>query len=213
MQSLWRRRRKSFKESYLFEFSRLFSYPFTVLFYKLRFISPNFVTVLSFLIGVFSAFLLLNGNYVFAGIVYWFSWVFDLVDGELARLKGKASQFGAWLDGILDRIRELIILIAISVVIYINEPSLFVMVLSILAIISTLFWRHSALFTKVKFNVEDSKPKDQKPIEVDVAIQNLVISVLIIFNQLVVLLLLFAVLFNLAWIKNVLFWVIRYRKR
>jgi len=184
-----------------------------VLFYKLRFISPNFVTVLSFLIGVFSAFLLLNGNYVFAGIVYWFSWVFDLVDGELARLKGKASKFGAWLDGILDRIRELIILIAISVVIYINEPSLFVMVLSILAIISTLFWRHSALFTKVKFNVEDSKPKDQKPIEVDVAIQNLVISVLIIFNQLVVLLLLFAVLFNLAWIKNVLFWVIRYRKR
>ena len=109
-----------------------------------------------------------NGYFLIAGLVYWFSWVFDLVDGEIARLRiiksGTKSytKFGIWFDGIVDRIRELIILFSASIVLYLKEPSVIVLILSILAVTGGLFWRHSALFTKSIFNIEKSKQKDMK---------------------------------------------------
>ncbi len=218
MVNIWKERRKKFKESYAFELSRLFSYPFTLILHRFKAITPNMITFFSLLVGIVAALFLLNENYIVAGIVYWFSWILDLVDGEIARLNGiyaktgKYTKFGPWIDGVFDRVKEIIILIAISVVLYWNNPSFFVFILAILAVISSLFWRHTALYTKVRFDIDDSKPKDMKPVEVDVALQNLVISVLIIFNQLTVLLGLFAVLFNLAWIKNLVIWSFKYRK-
>lgn len=213
MVNIWRDRLNTFKEPYLMRFSRWFSYPFTVLFYRVKFISPNAISFFSLLVGLFSAILLLGGNYVLAGIIYWFSYILDLSDGEIARLRNKASKFGAWFDGILDRIKEFIIIIAASIVLYLQEPSLFVFVLALLAVLGGLFWRYSALYTKTTFDTGESKPKGRyKLIGFDVAFQNLLISLLILFNQLVILLLLFAVLLNLVWLKNMFFWVLRYRK-
>ncbi|MBT7237951.1 CDP-alcohol phosphatidyltransferase family protein [Candidatus Woesearchaeota archaeon] len=217
MVNIWMDRRKNFKESYAFELSRLFSYPFTVFFNRLGFVSPNFITFLTLIFSIVASILLFNGYFLIAGLIYWFSWVFDLVDGEIARLRIIKSEikvytkFGMWFDGIIDRIRELIILFSVSIVLYLQNPSVLVLVISILAIVGGLFWRHSALYMKSIFSIEESKQKDMKMFGFDVALQNLIITVLIMANQLYTLLLVFAILFNLAWIKNLILWSIKYK--
>jgi phosphatidylglycerophosphate synthase len=74
------------------------------------FVTPNQITVFSLLLGVAAAvcFFLASRNllWVGAGLLF-LSHVFDCLDGDLARVKGEASRFGAALDPICDRIVEL----------------------------------------------------------------------------------------------------------
>jgi phosphatidylglycerophosphate synthase len=70
--------------------------------------SPNAITILSFLFSLISAYLFYQGGtiYVILGaFVYESSFILDTVDGKLARLTGKTSTTGAFLDVYLDNIR------------------------------------------------------------------------------------------------------------
>ncbi|NJE85055.1 CDP-alcohol phosphatidyltransferase [Thermococcus sp. CX2] len=66
------------------------------------FVSPNTMTVLTFLFGLLSALLNL-WNPAVAGIAYQISSILDGVDGELARARMQASRFGGYVDSVLDR--------------------------------------------------------------------------------------------------------------
>ncbi len=71
-------------------------------------LSPNAVTVLSFLFSLISAYLFYLGEPVYlvmGAFVYEFGFILDTVDGKLARLTGKISTTGALLDVYLDNIR------------------------------------------------------------------------------------------------------------
>lgn len=71
--------------------------------------TPNQITLLSFLIGLFAAYLFAQGDpgSVIAGaLLLQLSIVVDCVDGELARYTRKFSELGAWLDAITDRVKE-----------------------------------------------------------------------------------------------------------
>lgn len=72
-------------------------------------LTPNQISVISFLLALFSAYLFtLSYTYIVLGVVLMhLSMVFDCVDGEIARLKNKGSEFGLWLDGILGRAGEM----------------------------------------------------------------------------------------------------------
>ena len=64
-------------------------------------ITPNQVTIASGISALVGAFLLTH-SLILGAALYWFSFVLDCVDGELARLRFQGSRTGQWLDTIAD---------------------------------------------------------------------------------------------------------------
>ncbi len=95
-------------------------------YFLVDYVTPNQMTVISFLIGIFSA--LLNFiNIPLAGIVYQISSILDGVDGEIARSCMRTSKFGGYVDSILDRYVDFAFLIILAYV-TITEPIWWVIV-------------------------------------------------------------------------------------
>ncbi|MBN1571813.1 MAG: CDP-alcohol phosphatidyltransferase family protein [Deltaproteobacteria bacterium] len=79
-------------------------------------LSPNAVTFFSFLFALVSAYLFYRGERLFlvaGAVVYEFGFILDTVDGKLARLTGKSSTAGAFLDVYLDNISVFLNLFAL----------------------------------------------------------------------------------------------------
>ena len=72
---------------------------------KLR-LSPNKITVIAFVIGIFTAIFIGLKWTLPALIALWFSGLLDVLDGSVARLTGQSSEVGAYMDLILDRMVE-----------------------------------------------------------------------------------------------------------
>ena len=97
-------------------FLRKISKLFTWLAVRLK-MTPNQVTLISFAIGLLSAYEFSKGNFwaIFTGaVLLQLSIIIDCVDGELARYTRKFSQLGAWLDAITDRIKEYLVFFALA---------------------------------------------------------------------------------------------------
>ncbi|MCU0308591.1 MAG: CDP-alcohol phosphatidyltransferase family protein [Thermoleophilia bacterium] len=78
-------------------------------------VGPNTITVVGLLGSVAVAALVLNRWWVAAGVVFVLSAGMDMLDGSVARLSGRATPFGAFLDSTLDRLAEALVLGAIGV--------------------------------------------------------------------------------------------------
>jgi CDP-diacylglycerol--glycerol-3-phosphate 3-phosphatidyltransferase len=76
-------------------------------------ISPNAVTVLGFAFNVLTAAVLALGHLSIGGALLFLSGIFDMLDGALARVTKAQSDFGAFLDSLLDRYSEAVILLAL----------------------------------------------------------------------------------------------------
>jgi phosphatidylglycerophosphate synthase len=74
-------------------------------------ITPNQVTFISFFIALLASTAFALGSNVLGGLLAQFSSVVDGVDGEIARLKGLASPFGAFYDAVLDRYADAAIIL------------------------------------------------------------------------------------------------------
>ncbi len=72
--------------------------------------SPNGLTIVGVLITVLAALLVALGELTWGALILLAGAGFDLLDGTLARLTGRASDFGAFLDSTLDRFSEAVIL-------------------------------------------------------------------------------------------------------
>lgn len=77
-------------------------------------ISPNAVTVLGLLIQVGAAVLILDGAIVAAGLVGLVAAIFDVLDGAVAKARGLASKFGAFLDSTTDRLADALYFLPIA---------------------------------------------------------------------------------------------------
>ena len=80
-------------------------------------ITPNQITVTSFLLGMFGAVLLAFAElsyWIAGGIIIQAASILDGCDGEIARLKYLQSAGGAWLDTILDRYADAALAIAVT---------------------------------------------------------------------------------------------------
>ena len=67
-------------------------------------IFPNFVTLLGLFSGFYSIVATLNGNYVMASYATLVAFVFDGLDGKIARMLNASSEFGIQLDSLADLI-------------------------------------------------------------------------------------------------------------
>ncbi|GGK19910.1 hypothetical protein GCM10010124_10660 [Pilimelia terevasa] len=75
-----------------------------------RHVTPNKLTLAAFLLGLGAAACFAHGGYPYllaGAALFHVSFVVDCMDGKVARLHGTGSEFGAWLDYILDRLRVL----------------------------------------------------------------------------------------------------------
>lgn len=72
-------------------------------------ISPDAVTLAGLIGNIVAAFLIGQGKIVTAGWLLLIVWPLDALDGALARLRGKPSSFGGFLDSVTDRYAELIV--------------------------------------------------------------------------------------------------------
>ena len=79
-------------------------------------VTPNQITWAALVLGLGAAACFAQGDWqwlVAGAVVYHVSFILDCMDGKLARLTGKGSAFGAWLDYIFDRVRVLACAVAL----------------------------------------------------------------------------------------------------
>lgn len=84
-------------------------------------ISPNTMTLLGLAGHIGAAYLLARGEMVWGGVVVTLTGPFDAIDGTMARLRGKVSRFGGFLDSVIDRYAELA-LFAGLLIYYLGQP-------------------------------------------------------------------------------------------
>lgn len=76
--------------------------------------TPNVLTFIGFLFSIAAAFFYAKGLFGFAGWVMMLGATFDLFDGHVARLTGKASKSGAFFDSVMDRFSEGVVYIGLA---------------------------------------------------------------------------------------------------
>ena len=77
--------------------------------------SPNLLTVIGFVLTVGVAYVLATGHLQIGGVLLAVAGLFDALDGTLARLAGRRSRFGAFLDSTVDRFSEAVIFMGLLV--------------------------------------------------------------------------------------------------
>ena len=70
-------------------------------------VHPNVLTLIGVLINVLAAFALALDLFITAGVIMIIANIFDFIDGKVAHITGKQSQFGAFWDSTLDRFSDL----------------------------------------------------------------------------------------------------------
>ena len=86
--------------------------------------TPNQVTMASFAIGLYAAFLFSQGDFwsvLLGAVLLQVSIIVDCVDGELARYTRKFSELGAWLDAITDRVKEYAVFLGLAYGAYVHH--------------------------------------------------------------------------------------------
>ncbi|MDX2033551.1 MAG: CDP-alcohol phosphatidyltransferase family protein [Blastocatellia bacterium] len=77
--------------------------------------NPNALSVIGLGINVFAALLYGYGKFFYAGLVMIAANIFDMFDGRVARLTGRVTKFGAFLDSSLDRLSDMIVFLGIII--------------------------------------------------------------------------------------------------
>ncbi len=78
-------------------------------------VSPNVITVMGVVLNLGVAWVLAQGHTRIGGVLVGLVALFDALDGTLARLTGKRSRFGAFLDSTMDRFSEAIVYLGLLV--------------------------------------------------------------------------------------------------
>ncbi len=78
-------------------------------------INPNILTVVGVSLNVGCGLLFGLGRFFSAGIVLIIANLFDMLDGQVARLSGRVTRFGGFLDSSLDRLSDMVIFVGLMV--------------------------------------------------------------------------------------------------
>lgn len=110
-------------------------------------ISPNQISLVSFLLSVLAAGLFALGNYwllALGGIIAQFASIIDGSDGEVARLKYLYSDYGGWFDAVLDRYADAFLLFGLTWYVYSQDLSQWALVIGFSAIIGSFMLSYTA---------------------------------------------------------------------
>jgi CDP-diacylglycerol--glycerol-3-phosphate 3-phosphatidyltransferase len=85
-------------------------------------ISPNILTTIGVTINIGCGVLFGFGEFFWAGIVLIVANLFDMLDGNVARMTGHVTRFGSFLDSTLDRLSDMVAFVGIMVYYAGNSP-------------------------------------------------------------------------------------------
>src|SRR2546428_3121123 len=77
--------------------------------------NPNILTSIGVAINVGSGLLFGFGRFFWAGIVLIVANLFDMLDGQVARLSGRVTSYGGFLDSSLDRLSDMVVFVGLMV--------------------------------------------------------------------------------------------------
>ena len=124
-------------------------------------ISPNTVSIICFLISIISGLFFILSLPVIGGILIQLSSIMDGCDGEIARLKNKATKFGGFFDSVLDRFADGFIFISIIIYLrYFWEYPEYIDILyitGIMAVLGSILISYTAAQASNKFNIDFSR--------------------------------------------------------
>jgi phosphatidylglycerophosphate synthase len=128
--------------------------------------TPNQVTIASFAIGLYAAFLFAQGDtwsLIGGAFLLQVSIIVDCVDGEIARYTRKFSELGAWLDAITDRVKEYAVFLGLAYGAFVqNGQNLWVLAAVLMAIQT---FRHLSDYNFSQ--VVKARAAEENPVPVD----------------------------------------------
>ena len=117
--------------------NRKASEPMARLFAKTK-VTPNQITWAAFGVALLSFISFIFGQNIVAGLLAQLSSIIDGIDGSLARLKGMTSTFGGFLDSVLDRYADILIVLGLTLWSLSNETYPVIWLAGFLAIAGTI---------------------------------------------------------------------------
>ncbi len=99
-------------------------------------VNPNIITIVGFIITTIAA-ITIPYNLRLAGVLILCGGLFDMLDGIIARINGRTTDFGAFLDSVLDRYSDSFLLLGFGWYFFKND-SISGMLLSAGTMIGTL---------------------------------------------------------------------------
>ncbi|MCK5547723.1 MAG: CDP-alcohol phosphatidyltransferase family protein [Thermoplasmata archaeon] len=76
-------------------------------------LSPNQWTMLTIVPAIVALYFLVNSQFLYAAVFFIISGFLDMVDGAVARVMGKVTKLGAYLDTMMDRYVEALIILGL----------------------------------------------------------------------------------------------------
>ena len=70
-------------------------------------VPPNILTMIGVAINIFCGVMFAMGNFFGAGIILIVANLFDMLDGNVARMTGRVTRYGGFLDSTLDRLSDM----------------------------------------------------------------------------------------------------------
>ncbi len=167
-------------------------------------VTPNPVTIISLVIGIVAALFFSHGAHtctIIAGVLYFFSTVFDQCDGEVARFKHMESEFGRAFDIIVDSIVNAMIVAGITFALYKTSGSGFHIIIGLLAIIGISISIFLATYLG-KENKTDTGTREMLDKLNNKDFFYIIMLASVIFNQMIWFLLIMAIGTNIYWIVH-----------
>ncbi len=168
-------------------------------------LTPNMVSVISLIMALIASYLFFLYDYLYLVLGALFlnmAYLFDVLDGQLARYKNMASQFGRLFDAMLDVIKVVFLFLAISGGVYMQTHNPLVLILGFVAL-SNAFLSFYMMVGRKLFMQSDSfavRLKSNVYVGYEVSLY-LVLTFFALINCLYIGLFFLATIGALGWIK------------
>lgn len=101
-------------------------------------LSPNGLTLITLLLHLVVIWLIISQHLVWAGVSLILFSSLDAIDGALARIQKRVTDFGGWLDACSDRLKEILVFVGLTYyLIELGEPT-WILLLAISCLASAL---------------------------------------------------------------------------
>ena len=124
-------------------------------------LTPNQITIISGIFGIVAANFLINQtrlDLIYAAVFIQLYTIFDLVDGDIARIKKMHSHFGKWLDIFFDKLNDILLILGFSIGVYLRTEDIYVLYLGMALMGLIFFIQFSMIMNSIIF-VEAKRDK------------------------------------------------------
>ena len=168
-------------------------------------ITPNQISVLSFMIGLAGASLFFFGEYfylVLGGILIHIHSIVDGCDGEVARLKLRQTKYGGWLDSVLDRYVDAAIILGLVYGYWSINGDITIWIIGFFALIGSFLNSYTSDKYDSIFRNEDMTKRSKFRMGRDVRL--LLITIGALTNQIPIMLIILAVIANYEALRRLI---------